>query len=56
MDVLLPRVDLRQELLKEAEASSEPQQRLGGRVAHLCCSGLQLVQHDGLEGREAVGV
>lgn len=48
LDVLLSRVDLRQKLLEKLEASSEPQQSLGGRVAHLRDLHLHLVQHDGL--------
>lgn len=53
LDVLLSRVDLRQELLEELEASSEPQQSLCGRVAHQGDVVLDFVQHDGLERGEA---
>lgn len=53
MDVLLSRVDLRQELLEELEAPPEPQQSLGGRVAHLSNLRMHLVQHNGLQRGEA---
>lgn len=53
LDVLLSCVDLRQELLEELEASSEPQQSLCGRVAHQGDVVLDFVQHDGLERGKA---
>jgi len=56
MDVLLPRVDLQQELHEELEASPEPHQRLGGRVPNLRRGRLELMQHYGLECGEALGV
>lgn len=56
LDVLLSRVDFRQELLEELEASPEPQQSLGGRVAHLRDLRLHFVQHDGLQRGVDVGV
>lgn len=53
LDVLLSCVDLRQELLEELEASSEPQQSLCGRVAHQGDVVLDFLQHDGLERGKA---
>lgn len=56
LDVLLSRIDLRQELLEKLEASLEPQQSLRGRIARLGYIGVDLVQHHGLQRGEPVGV